>query len=148
MEEKQEPIIKKQNKMALNLPDVEEILDEDGNDIETREIFTSIVIDPNLVEEIQEPLIKKRNKIVPKLRKPIGESKGLRKNCPNCNKSIDRKSLAKHIRNCKSQEVIIETDISEKSLDLNVSVEEILDENDLETSIVIDPDLGPNHLLH
>ena len=86
-----------------------------------------------LVEEIQEKsiYIKKRNKkIIPKLRKPIGESKGPRKNCPNCNISIDRKSLARHIRNCKTQVVIIETDIAEKSLDLDVENDEFVEKPD------------------
>ena len=125
---------------ALNLPDVEEILDEDENDLETSEIFTSIVINPNLVEEIQEPIIKKRKKNVPILEEPIQESQALRKNCPNCNKSIDSKFLAKHIKNCKSQEVAIEIDITKKSQDLDVSVEEILEDENI-------VDLGPNHLL-
>ena len=126
---------------ALNLPDVEEIFDEDENDLKTRKKITSIVIDhPNLVEEIQEPFIKKRKKIVPNLKEPIQESLALRKNCPNCNKSIDSKFLAKHIKNCKSQEVAIETDITEKYQDLDVSVEEILEDEDI-------IDLGPNHLL-
>ena len=130
---------------ALDLPEILDVQDDNSNF--DNDSITSIVIDPDdLVEEeekdeIQDhpPKIVKKpntNKIIPKMRKPIGTSKGPRKNCPNCNISIDRKSLARHIRNCKTQVVIIETDIADKSIDLDVENDDDGEKPDLLTEVV------------
>ena len=130
---------------ALDLPEILDVQDDNSNF--DNDSITSIVIDPDdLVEEeekdeIQDhpPKIVKKpntNKIIPKMRKPIRTSKGPRKNCPNCNISIDTKSLARHIRNCKTQVVIIETDIADKSIDLDVENDDDGEKPDLLTEVV------------